>query len=201
MNGAAAQHEDLCFRFVEEAVIGARGNAQRTRISAESRHDEAALVGDETFRMGAATAADDRGTRMKVAGDFNAAMGHGRRDVSEDDWTQCEFCDGLATQVLRWIGIVIATDPDCLDSARNCPQLGAGFFIKDRMGIRCMKAVAQQHKTLSCSFGEEIFQFEECCLRIKRRNMKAAPREAHALFQMEVRNNEGLFLQPVESAR
>ena len=66
MNGAAAQHEDLRFGFVEEAIIGTRSNTECTGISAEGRHDEAALVRDKAFAMGAAATGYHGCTRMKV---------------------------------------------------------------------------------------------------------------------------------------
>ena len=64
MNGAGAQHPHVEFR--KQRLEGFRRNAQGTRVAAESRHDDAAMIGNEATAADAAPPLGNRRGGMQV---------------------------------------------------------------------------------------------------------------------------------------
>src|ERR1700761_9445364 len=126
----------------EQRNNGAIADIQSAGESAEGGENRAASIGRKTAAAHAAAAARNTRQRMQMTGDF--AIARRRRPMAKRQSTHRQTLDEGAADILRWIGIVIARDPDPIPATLQSPQRAAVGVIHARRSAAVMEAVTER---------------------------------------------------------
>lgn len=114
---------------------------------------------------------------------------------------QAEFCLDAPAQIIRWIGVVIASDPNPISASGQFPDLADLVIAKTASGSRIVETVAQTNNQCRIVPSDKRFEVSQCRQRIIGRQQRAAFGERRTLFEMQVGDKQRPTFGPEQAAR
>ena len=132
--------------LAEESGKGRIAPIETAGIGAESRHDAAVAVTDETTPPDRTGRAQHTRHGMQVSGDFMPYRAKARL-MPKGNRAKFDFVQTFATEIGRYAGIVVAGDPDPVAAALQAAQGLAVGGGQTAIGPGIVKGIAERHAT------------------------------------------------------
>jgi hypothetical protein len=120
--------------------------------------------------------------------------------VPESQCAEGERFGASAADAVGQIGIVIAGDPDPVATLLQRLEHAAVAGCHAQRSAVVMKAVAERDQEARGVTFDQAREPRQRCRGIERRQQHAARRESRSFFQMQIGDDQHLFVRPIERA-
>ena len=176
MDGGFADHPRLRFGWLQQSRERRRQHIQSPRVAAESRKDQAALVGHEALGADVVAALHDRSAGVQWPAISNSARFSFCGMCPQRDGTQLHFIHANAAQPVMGIGVMVAGNPDGVGARGYGAQALGILFAHFVMGHASWKLSPSRKRRRGTCGLQHILQHGQRCHRVIGRTCR--PRRA-----------------------